>query len=212
MNSRMFRTTAVLSVIVFLSLILPVSIAGFSSTASVSGNTVNMEEYVSNADVEITVPNSQTSPYEQGSYTYVTEDGHTGYKMVYDNTGDENFTPDHKSLNVDIEIGEDVYFCFYVYKPIIKHPNYENNNQSEQAKLIVTFQVDGVEYTINDNSESGYYSIHHTEADGTTLSPMPDINQVEFMAFDDSVTFNASATRSKIHGNETPLEFHVIFL
>lgn len=198
-KSKISWIPIVVSVIVSLAIVVPLSFASNYATVSIFDNIVHLEEsYGGNVNVSA----GDAVPYE-------TEDGDQGIKLVHDEN-DENFISVTNNKEVTIEVTvDDSYFCLYVYKPKL-YPNPNNSSNYRQATLEVTFE--GTDYRIeNTTLEEVYYSIHNTDPnDNTLLVPVEDIDDVIFMTFEDTIVMKMTATRDKIGGNETVLMVHMI--
>lgn len=210
MKSRMFRTTVLLSVIISVSLVIPLSLAGITSTAFISDNPVELREFELNNEIEIIVPEGDSTAYDEGSYSYVTDDGNLAHKLVNDEDGGESFAPKHHELTTEVTVSEGVPYCLYIVRPIASHVS----GKTGQAYLKIEFE--GTDYIINDwegtsPPEYAYYSIMHTEADGYTLAPIADINDVTFMVFEEPIPMKITVERKKVGNIEPIVEIHIIF-
>lgn len=163
--------------VVFMMLSIPISLAAVSSL-SIGDNTVYLSQEPLDGGVSV-VP-GEYIPY----VIETTNEGKFAHSIQIEEN-DSNCVPggSGNAKIFSLTIPANVPFCLYV----------ENKNWG-LYKAEMTIKLIGTQYVGTSNSEGKYY-FSTGNATGYTMNPVSDINNVNFMTFNEDVTFEINGKR-----------------
>lgn len=167
------RPILIIGVILMTTLMLvPVSFALSVSSVLISENEVIFEEI----DMDVTVTGNGDTPFVNP----VEHDGHPAFQIQESETSPNVAGSGNQSFYIDISAG--VEFCFFVQKGTGNNPT-------------VTIYLEGTSYVGHTLSGDAYYSIGNLQSNGTWMLAVRNLEQVNFMSFDEDVRFKVMTTR-----------------